>query len=63
MFSAALRCGLIEAIVLVPLNKPQYRFPQHYAAASLKQAVLTTIVKYLLNSLWLAANTVIPVHV
>ena len=38
-FSAALRCGLIEAARARSDCPDQWRFPQHYAAASLKQEV------------------------
>ena len=41
MFSAALRCGLIEAALQsVALDISALRFPQHYAAASLKRSNL-----------------------
>ncbi len=36
MFSAALRCGLIEALQCPAEPLQFFRFPQHYAAASLK---------------------------
>ncbi len=36
MFSAALRCGLIEAFRYGPPGGSVRGFPQHYAAASLK---------------------------
>ena len=38
-FSAALRCGLIEARCAAPRSCWVRRFPQHYAAASLKHSV------------------------
>ncbi len=37
MFSAALRCGLIEARGVIRNSYPTPCFPQHYAAASLKR--------------------------
>ncbi len=36
LFSAALRCGLIEALPPHRVGEQPPRFPQHYAAASLK---------------------------
>ncbi len=39
MFSAALRCGLIEAAHAGQGLPPGAGFPQHYAAASLKRAL------------------------